>query len=71
MSATEQGLHFRVGRYDIEPDWTPEVRGAVREFHQRTAQQFNQVKDLALMGKYAKEKGWFWIAEKLLPEVTA
>lgn len=50
------------------PSWTPEQAQAVADFNNRTHHQFNQVRDLSLIGAYARERGWYWIAKALLPK---
>jgi len=69
MSATEQGLNVRaVGRWDIRPVVSPEQELALADFHVRTDGSFSQVRDLSLIGAYARTKGWSQIADVLLPK---
>lgn len=60
-------INFRA-RWDARHDLTPEQAKAVADFHNRTANQFSLVRDLALMGRYAQARGWDWIAAALLPQ---
>jgi DUF971 family protein len=70
MSATEVGMTFRA-RWDVVPDWTEAQAAAVAQFHVRTGNQYSRVRDLSLMGHYAKECGWDDIAKALLPKRVA
>ena len=68
MSMAEQGLMIR-GRLDRPlPAMTSAEQSALADFHRRTDFQFNQVQDRSLIGAYARQRGWEWIADVLLPQ---
>ena len=66
MSMTEQGVGYLACRWDARPAWSPEIVNAVADFNNRTGGMFSQVRDLALMGEYAKLQGWVRISDVLL-----
>jgi hypothetical protein len=66
MNTTEQVSGFLACRWDSRPAWSPETAAAVADFHNRTQGMFSQVRDLALMGQYAKLQGWVRISDVLL-----
>lgn len=61
-------LLANLGRFELPADCSVAEGNALAEFHERTHLAFNQVKDRSVIGKYARERGWSWIAEVLLPK---
>ena len=68
MSVTTVGIGHLACRWDSRPAWSPEQAQAVADFHNRTAGMFDRVRDLSLMGEYAKLQGWTRISDVLLPQ---
>jgi hypothetical protein len=67
MSMTESNVGHLACRWDARPAWTPAQAAAVSDFNNRTQGLFNQVRDLALMGEYAKLQGWYRLSDVLAP----
>jgi hypothetical protein len=70
MNATliETGVGGR-GRWDAPvAQLSPAQAEAVARFHARTRHQFSQVRELALLGRYALLNGWDDISEVLVPK---
>ena len=57
-----------VCRFDLPTHATPEQQRALDDFNERTNNEYNQVRDLSLIGTYARSRGWWWIADALLPK---